>query len=64
MGEKGVSGLLFGNAGNPPISETDAYRQDVQEFPDEATLYDYARVRGMGWKEGAPVTSSSSGTTR
>jgi hypothetical protein len=46
-----------------PISETDAYRQDVQEFPDEATLDDYARVpvsqfgaallRGMGWKEGA-----------
>jgi hypothetical protein len=54
-----------------PISETDAYRQDVQEFPDEATLDDYARVpvsqfgaallRGMGWKEGAPVTASSKG---
>ena len=52
-----------------PISETDAYRQDVQEFPDEATLDDYARVPvsqfgaallcGMGWKEGAPATSSS-----
>lgn len=50
-----------------PISETDAYRQDVQEFPDEATLDDYARVpvsqfgaallRGMGWKEGSTTTT-------
>jgi hypothetical protein len=50
-----------------PISETDAYRQDVQEFPDEATLDDYARVpvaqfgaallRGMGWEEGTPTTA-------
>jgi hypothetical protein len=50
-------------------SPNDPYRQDVQEFPDEATLDDYARVpvsqfgaallRGMGWKEGAPATSSS-----
>ena len=52
-----------------PVSETDAYRQDVQEFPDEATLDDYARVpvsqfgaallRGMGWKEG--VTTNAKG---
>jgi hypothetical protein len=27
-----------------PVSGTDAYRQDVQDFPDEATLDDYARV--------------------
>lgn len=50
-----------------PISETEAYRQDVQEFPDEATLDDYARVpvsqfgaallRGMGWKEGSTTTA-------
>jgi len=50
-----------------PISETDAYRQDVQEFPDEATLDDYARVpvaqfgaallRGMGWKEGSTTNA-------
>jgi hypothetical protein len=50
MGEKGVWS---------PISETDAYRQHVQEFPDKATLDDYARVRGMGWREDAPATSSS-----
>lgn len=49
----------------PPISETDAYKQDVQEFPEEATLDDYARVpvaqfgaallRGMGWKDPSQV---------
>ena len=50
-----------------PVSETEAYLQDVQDFPDESTLDDYARVpvsqfgaallRGMGWKEGAPTSA-------
>lgn len=41
-----------------PISEADAYKQDVNELPEAATLEDYARVpvsqfgaaplRGMG----------------
>lgn len=45
-----------------PASETDAYKQDVEDLPDAATLEDYNRVpvsqfgaallRGMGWKEG------------
>jgi len=49
-----------------PISEADAYKQDVDELPDVATLDDYARVpvsqfgaallRGMGWKEGTAAT--------
>ncbi|KAG6837794.1 hypothetical protein H0H93_016162 [Arthromyces matolae] len=48
------------------VSEADAYKQDVQELPDSATLDDYARVpvsqfgaallRGMGWKEGTAAT--------
>ncbi|KAF8070373.1 DExH-box splicing factor binding site-domain-containing protein [Lyophyllum atratum] len=49
-----------------PISEADAYKQDVDELPDAATLDDYSRVpvsqfgaallRGMGWKEGTAAT--------
>ncbi|RDB25168.1 Pre-mRNA-splicing factor spp2 [Hypsizygus marmoreus] len=49
-----------------PISEADAYKQDVEDLPDVATLDDYARVpvsqfgaallRGMGWKEGTAAT--------
>ncbi|KAF8160885.1 DExH-box splicing factor binding site-domain-containing protein [Crassisporium funariophilum] len=49
-----------------PMSETDAYKQDVEELPDVATLDDYARVpvsqfgaallRGMGWKEGTAAS--------
>ena len=52
-----------------PISEADAYKQDVDELPDVATLDDYARVpvsqfgaallRGMGWKEGTAATRKS-----
>ncbi|KAG5646845.1 hypothetical protein DXG03_002222 [Asterophora parasitica] len=48
------------------ISETEAYKQDVDELPEVATLEDYARVpvsqfgaallRGMGWKEGTAAT--------
>ncbi|KAJ7287342.1 DExH-box splicing factor binding site-domain-containing protein [Mycena rebaudengoi] len=46
----------------PPVSETDAYKQDVDELPDVATLEDYNRVpvaqfglallRGMGRAKG------------
>ncbi|KAK0461150.1 DExH-box splicing factor binding site-domain-containing protein [Desarmillaria tabescens] len=49
-----------------PISEDDAYKQDIDELPDPATLADYNRVpvsqfgaamlRGMGWKEGTAAT--------
>ena len=51
-----------------PPSETDALQQDVAELPDIASAEDYARVpitafgaamlRGMGWVDGGPVTSS------
>ena len=49
-----------------PVSEADAYKQDVEDLPDTATLDDYARVpvsqfgaallRGMGWKEGTAAS--------
>jgi hypothetical protein len=49
-----------------PVTEDEAYKQDVEELPDEATLDDYARVpvaqfgaallRGMGWEEGSAAT--------
>jgi hypothetical protein len=54
-----------------PITETDAYRQDVVDLPDEATLDDYARVpvsqfgaallRGMGWTEGTAASRTKKG---
>jgi hypothetical protein len=49
-----------------PVSEQDAYRQDVQELPESASLDDYDRVpvaqfgaallRGMGWQEGTAAS--------
>ena len=55
----------------PAPSEDDAYRQDVQELPDSATLDDYERVpvaqfgaallRGMGWKEGTAASRKGKG---
>ncbi|KAK0485917.1 DExH-box splicing factor binding site-domain-containing protein [Armillaria novae-zelandiae] len=49
-----------------PVSEDDAYKQDIDELPESATLADYNRVpvsqfgaamlRGMGWKEGTAAT--------
>ncbi|KAJ7647547.1 DExH-box splicing factor binding site-domain-containing protein [Roridomyces roridus] len=49
-----------------PVSETDAFKQDVDELPDAASLEDYDRVpvaqfglallRGMGWKEGTAAS--------
>ncbi|KAH9941764.1 DExH-box splicing factor binding site-domain-containing protein [Epithele typhae] len=55
----------------PAPSEDDAYKQDVQELPDSATLDDYERVpvsqfgaallRGMGWKEGQAASRKNKG---
>jgi len=55
----------------PPVSEDDAYRQDVVELPDSATLEDYERIpvsqfgaallRGMGWKEGTATSKKKKG---
>ena len=52
----------------PPLSETDALKQDVQDLPDVATADDYERVpisafgaamlRGMGWTDGAVASKS------
>lgn len=54
-----------------PISEGDAYKQDVEELPEVASLEDYARVpveqfgaamlRGMGWTEGTAASKSGKG---
>ncbi|KAF9268751.1 hypothetical protein L218DRAFT_852827 [Marasmius fiardii PR-910] len=54
-----------------PISEEEAYKQDVNELPDSATLDDYSRVpveqfgaallRGMGWKEGTAASRKGKG---
>lgn len=54
-----------------PKSETEAYREDVVNRPDSATLEDYARVpveqfgaallRGMGWKEGMAASKTRKG---
>ena len=51
-----------------PVSEEDAYKQDVAALPESATLEDYERVpvsqfgaallRGMGWKEGEVASKS------
>jgi G-patch domain len=47
-------------------TEDDAFKQDVDELPEEATLKDYERIpvsqfgaamlRGMGWKPGEPAS--------
>lgn len=49
----------------PPVSETEAFQQDVQILPESATLADYERVpvsqfgaallRGMGWTPDGPA---------
>lgn len=55
----------------PAVTEDDAYRQDVDELPEPATLDDYERVpvaqfgaallRGMGWKEGTAASRKHKG---
>lgn len=54
-----------------PITEGDAYKQDVEELPDVASLEDYARIpveqfgaamlRGMGWKDGTAASKHGKG---
>ncbi|EPQ57745.1 hypothetical protein GLOTRDRAFT_71596 [Gloeophyllum trabeum ATCC 11539] len=54
-----------------PISEEEAYRQDVAELPDVASMEAYERVpvsqfgaamlRGMGWKEGQAASRKQKG---
>ncbi|KAH9852206.1 DExH-box splicing factor binding site-domain-containing protein [Lenzites betulinus] len=55
----------------PAPSEDEAYKQDVEELPESATLDDYERVpisqfgaallRGMGWKEGMAASKRGKG---
>lgn len=55
----------------PAPSEDDAYRQDVEELPEPATLDDYERVpvsqfgaallRGMGWTPGTAASKKQKG---
>lgn len=49
----------------PPVSETEAFQQDIQILPESATMADYERVpvsqfgaallRGMGWTPDGPA---------
>ncbi|KAL7277274.1 hypothetical protein ACG7TL_009127 [Trametes sanguinea] len=58
-------------AAPPPVSEDDAYKQDVEELPEPASLEDYERVpvsqfgaallRGMGWKDGTAASKKGKG---
>lgn len=55
----------------PAVTEDDAFKQDVGELPESATLDDYERVpvedfgaallRGMGWKEGTAASRKGKG---
>ncbi|TFY54482.1 hypothetical protein EVG20_g9685 [Dentipellis fragilis] len=59
------------NEARRPATEDDAFKQDVEELPDVATLDDYERVpvaqfgaallRGMGWKEGQAANKKGRG---
>ncbi|KIK27426.1 hypothetical protein PISMIDRAFT_22090 [Pisolithus microcarpus 441] len=78
--QRAIRALLAGEDGSsvdidaiptPPLTETDALRQDVDALPDCATEEDYARVpvsafglamlRGMGWSEGTVASKSDKG---
>ncbi|KAF5345351.1 hypothetical protein D9758_008467 [Tetrapyrgos nigripes] len=79
--ELALRALLAGNDGEDsgphidviltPVSEADAYKQDVDELPESASLEDYSRVpisqfgaamlRGMGWKEGTAASRKRTG---
>lgn len=60
-----------GNNWSRPVDEGDAYRRDVVNRPDVATLEDYDRVpveqfgaallRGMGWKPGQAASRTRTG---
>ncbi|KAI1794423.1 DExH-box splicing factor binding site-domain-containing protein [Ganoderma leucocontextum] len=55
----------------PAVTEDDAFKQDIVELPDPASLEDYERVpvsqfgaallRGMGWKEGQAASRKNKG---
>ncbi|KAM5530280.1 hypothetical protein V8D89_016059 [Ganoderma adspersum] len=55
----------------PAVTEDDAFKQDIVELPDPASLEDYERVpvsqfgaallRGMGWKEGQSASRKNKG---
>ncbi|KAI0356016.1 hypothetical protein OH77DRAFT_1453735 [Trametes cingulata] len=69
-GDAGIDGPQIDIIPAAP-SEDDAYKQDVAELPDEASLEDYERVpvsqfgaallRGMGWKEGTAASKKGKG---
>ncbi|KAI5986201.1 DExH-box splicing factor binding site-domain-containing protein [Pisolithus albus] len=78
--QRAIRALLAGEDGSsvdidaiptPPLTETDALRQDVDALPDCATEEGYARVpvsafglamlRGMGWSEGTVASKSDKG---
>jgi len=54
------------NSSRRAPTEDDAFREDIEELPNEATLQDYERMpvsqfgaallRGMGWKPGEPAS--------
>jgi hypothetical protein len=58
--------MASGSSARQAPTEDDAFKQDVDELPDEATLEDYERIpvsqfgvamlRGMGWKPGEPAS--------
>ena len=58
--------LTNGGSAHRGPTEDDAFKQDVDELPNEASLADYERVpvaqfgaallRGMGWKPGEPAS--------
>ncbi|PIL23369.1 hypothetical protein GSI_14680 [Ganoderma sinense ZZ0214-1] len=55
----------------PAVTEDDAFKQDIVELPESASLEDYERVpvsqfgaallRGMGWKEGQSASRKNKG---
>ncbi|KAI8976591.1 DExH-box splicing factor binding site-domain-containing protein [Trametes punicea] len=70
-GDGGIDGPQIDIIPAPPVSEDDAYKQDVAELPEPASLEDYERVpvsqfgaallRGMGWKEGTAASKKGKG---
>ena len=67
-GTEGVTAdiIPMANSSRPAPTEDDAFREDVEDLPNEATLQDYERMpvsqfgaallRGMGWKPGEPAS--------
>jgi hypothetical protein len=58
--------IPMANSSRHAPTEDDAFREDVEDLPNEATLQDYERMpvsqfgaallRGMGWKPGEPAS--------